>query len=162
MAGDTNFEWRILSVDGFSACECTTDTVCQPCYEYYQRQYHAGRDPGAPCPTQPVTPNVERHEFASGMVRDIEANKTDYTRLLDGPMLERWARHLKAGETRYPDVAPGVANWTLANGQEELRRFKVSALRHMIQWLRGDTNEDHAAAVYFNINGAEYVKERLG
>jgi hypothetical protein len=31
----------------------------------------------------------------------------------------------------------------------------------MFQWFRGDSDEDHAAAVIFNINGFEYVKEKL-
>lgn len=102
-----------------------------------------------------------RKQFASGMVRDVEAGKTDYTRVLDGPMLDRWAAHLTKAETRYPDIAPGVANWTLANGPEELERFRKSAFRHFRQWLRGDQDEDHAAAVLFNINGYEYVKARM-
>jgi hypothetical protein len=101
-----------------------------------------------------------RQEFESGMVRDTTEGKTDYTRILDGPMFDRWADHLSKGAVKYPDVAPGVANWTLANGDEDLARFKKSAMRHFRQWLRGDVDEDHAAAVYFNVNGAEYVKGR--
>lgn len=102
-----------------------------------------------------------REQFTSGMVRDTQEGKTDYTRVLDGPMLDRWAEHLTKGARKYPDVAPGVANWTLASGQPELVRFKKSAFRHFRQWLRGDSDEDHAAAVYFNINGYEYVRVRL-
>ena len=103
----------------------------------------------------------KRQEFASGMVRDTQDNKTDFTRILDGPMFDRWATHLTNGETKYPDVSPGIPNWTLANCESELARFKKSALRHFRQWLRGDTDEDHAAAVFFNVNGAEYVKGKL-
>lgn len=105
-----------------------------------------------------VKDSGERKEFASGMVRDVEANKTDYTAILDGPMFDRWAEHLTKAKAKYADIAPGVANWTLAAGEEELVRFRKSALRHLRQWLRGDVDEDHAAAVFFNINGAEYVK----
>lgn len=102
-----------------------------------------------------------RQSFQSGMVRDTQDGKADFTRTLDGPMFDRWAMHLTKGEKKYPDVTPGVPNWTLAAGTEELIRFKKSAFRHFRQWLRGDTDEDHAAAVFFNINGAEYVKEKL-
>lgn len=102
-----------------------------------------------------------RQEFASGMVRDTETGKIDYSRVLDGPMVERWATHLTKGATKYPDIAPGVPNWTLAEGHEELQRFKKSALRHFMQWYRGDHDEDHAAAVFFNINGKEYVVDKL-
>lgn len=108
-----------------------------------------------------VKDSGKRQKFDSGMVRDTQDGKVDYTRLLDGPMLHRWAVHVTKAEVKYPDIAPGVPNWTLANSEEEKQRFKTSAFRHMIQWLRGDTDEDHAAAVMFNINGYEYVKEKL-
>jgi len=58
-------------------------------------------------------------------------------------------------------IKPGVRNWMKASGEAELERFKQSAFRHFIQWMRGDTDEDHGAAVMFNINGAEYVKQAL-
>jgi len=98
----------------------------------------------------------KRIEFDSGMVRDITDDKIDYTLALDGPMFERYARHLTDGAKKYDK-----RNWLKASGQEELDRFKESALRHMIQWLRGDTDEDHAAAIWFNVNGVEMVKEKL-
>ena len=101
-----------------------------------------------------------RQEFASGMVRDTTAGKVDYSRALDGPMFDRWAAHLTRAETKYPDVAPGVPNWTLARGSEEYQRFRKSALRHFLQWFRYEVDEDHASAVFFNINGAEYVRAR--
>ena len=103
----------------------------------------------------------KRQKFESGMVRDTQDNKVDFTRIFDGPMVDRWADHLTKGEKKYPDISPGVPNWTLANGKKELTRFEKSAMRHMLQWFRGETDEDHAAAVFFNMNGAEYVKERL-
>lgn len=103
----------------------------------------------------------ERKEFASGMVRDTSDGKTDYARVLDGPMLDRWAVHMTKGAIKYHDPKPGSPNWLLANGEEELTRFKKSAIRHFIQWFRGERDEDHAAAVFFNINGVEYVREKL-
>lgn len=102
----------------------------------------------------------KRKEFESGMVRD-SGEKPRYNRCLTGPMFKRWAEHLHKGALKYPDVSPGVPNWTLANEEEELQRFKDSALSHMIDWLEGKVDEDHAAGVFFNINGAEYVKEAI-
>lgn len=32
----------------------------------------------------------------------------------------------------------------------------------MMQWINGETDEDHAAAIIFNIAGAEHVKSKLG
>lgn len=98
----------------------------------------------------------QRTEFASGMVRDVTEGKVDYSLLRDGPMFLRWAIHLTKGAVKY-----AKRNWTKAAGQEEYERFKESAARHFEQWINGDTDEDHAAAVFFNINGAEYVKGRL-
>lgn len=103
----------------------------------------------------------KREEFTSGMVRDTQEGKLDYWRVFIGPMIKRWAAHVTKGAVKYPDVQLGVPNWTLAAGEEELHRFKASAVRHMIQWLEGAVDEDHAAAVIFNINGAEYVKGKL-
>lgn len=90
------------------------------------------------------------------MVRDITEGKIDFLLVRDGPMLLRWATHLTNGAKKY-----AKRNWMQANGEEELERFKESAARHFEQWLRGDVDEDHAAAVLFNINGAEYTKDRL-
>lgn len=101
-----------------------------------------------------------RQEFAGGMVRDTTEGKTNYLSVRFGPMLRRWATHLTAGRAKYPDPEPGVPNWTLAEGVAEFLRAKESAARHFEQWLAGDRDEDHAAAVFFNINLAEYVLER--
>lgn len=108
-----------------------------------------------------VKDSGERQQFKSGMVRDVTTDKANFLKLLDGPMLQRWAVHLTKGAIKYPDVEIGVANWTLANGKAEYQRAKESALRHMIQYLQGDRTEDHAAAVFFNLNLAEYVREKL-
>lgn len=104
----------------------------------------------------------ERKEFSTGMVRDVDTNKPQYHRVLEGPMFTRWQEHLTKGAVKYPDNPDGSANWTKARTFEELRRFKQSALRHFMQWYMDHGDEDHAAAVFFNINGAEYTKEQIG
>jgi dATP/dGTP diphosphohydrolase len=107
-----------------------------------------------------VKDSGQRQEFKSGMIRDT-GDKPRYLRIFTGPMARRWAEHLHKGMKKYPDVKPGVPNWTLASGEAELQRFKESALDHMIKWLHGETDEDHGAAIFFNVNGAEYVKEKI-
>lgn len=103
----------------------------------------------------------EHAQFASGMIRDTSKGKADFHRVVDGPMFERWVALLtKAAAEKYHDIAPGVPNWTVAESEDEYQRFKQSAFRHFVQWFRGDRDEDHAAAVFFNINGAEYVRGR--
>jgi hypothetical protein len=103
-----------------------------------------------------VKDSGERMVFASGMMRDLSIDKTDYSLIYDGPMLDRWAELLTKGAVKYDP-----RNWMKASGDAEYERFRSSAARHFRQWFRGDVDEDHAAAVYFNINGAEYVKGRM-
>lgn len=88
----------------------------------------------------------------SGMNRESEDGKVDYTLLRDGPMFRRWAELLTAAIP-----VRGRRNWMLAEGDDDLARFRRSAARHFEQWLAGETDEDHAAALFFNVNGAEYV-----
>ncbi len=103
----------------------------------------------------------QRVQFASGMVRDVATDKTDYELIFNGPMADRWAEHLTKGARKYPDASPGVPNWTLAAGKAELVRARKSFVRHVFQYLKGDVDEDHAAAILFNVNLMEYVKARL-
>ena len=98
----------------------------------------------------------ERRQFASGMQRDTTTGKLDYSLVLDGPLFKRWAELMDRGAKKYDK-----RNWMRAASEEELARFKESALRHFVQWWWGETDEDHAAATVFNINGALYVEQRL-
>lgn len=102
-----------------------------------------------------VKDSGKREQFDSGMVRDTTEGKTDTLLTRDGPMFWRWAVHLTKGAVKY-----SKRNWMRANGPTEEERFKESAARHFEQWLQGETDEDHAAAVFFNINGYEYVRTR--
>lgn len=103
-----------------------------------------------------VKDSGKRAEFQSGMVRDVNEDKTLWHLIFEGPMLRRFAVHLTKGAAKY---SPG--NWLKAEGDAELSRFRESAFRHFMQWYGGEDDEDHAAAVYFNINGAEYVREKM-
>lgn len=100
-----------------------------------------------------------REEYESGMKRDTAEGKPRYDLtvplLMEHPMLERWAIHMGKGAKKYGD-----RNWEKAMGVEEYKRFKQSAFRHFMQWFMGERDEDHAAAVFFNIQGAEYCSEK--
>jgi hypothetical protein len=108
-----------------------------------------------------VKDSGKRQQFDSGMMRDTQEGKLDIWRVFVGPLVERLAAHVTKGATKYPDIKPGVPNWTLAAGEQELWRFKFSAARHFWQWFIGVKDEDHFAATVFNMNGHEYVKEKL-
>lgn len=98
----------------------------------------------------------ERAEFESGMRRDTEAGKPRFDLMLpegvpyEEQMLTRYAALLGRGAEKYDE-----RNWEKANSKAELDRMKSSAFRHFIQWLTGERDEDHAAAVIFNIVAAE-------
>lgn len=101
-----------------------------------------------------------RETFASGAMRDPSTGKLKWSRIFFGPMARRWAQHLTTAEAKYPDAAPGVPNFSLISSVEEKLRYKESALRHFMSWYHEETNEDHASAVFFNINGVEIIKAK--
>ena len=112
-----------------------------------------GDGPGAP---QYITKDSgKREEFSTGMQRDTQDDKPRYD-LIDRAFLKRWAELMARGAKKY-----GEKNWRKAATTEELTRFRSSAIRHMFQYLEGDRTEDHAAAIAFNIAGAEMVEEKL-
>lgn len=104
-----------------------------------------------------------REEYNSGMVRDSQKNKArfDLLRPKDVPysaqFLTRVAELMTRGAEKY-----GLRNWEMANSEEELERFENSAERHLMQYLSGETDEDHAAAVVFNLLAAETLRWKLG
>jgi len=105
----------------------------------------------------------ERKSFESGMNRDSDSNKPKFDLLIpkgqnyEDTLLYRWAMLLKRGADKY-----GLRNWELADSIEEMERFKSSASRHFVQWL-SDINdeEDHVAAILFNLNAVEFLKQKL-
>lgn len=102
----------------------------------------------------------ERVEFSTGMQRDTSKSKARFDLITpknipyEKQMLTRWAELMARGAEKY-----NARNWEKASTQEEIDRFKESAFRHFMQWFFGENDEDHAAAVFFNITGAEYTKE---
>lgn len=103
----------------------------------------------------------KRKEFSTGMRRDLSDSKERYDLVVPlncpEPMLKRWAELMQRGAVKY-----GERNWEKARTTEELMRFRESAFRHFMQWYLGQSDEDHAAAVMFNIQGAEFVRDKIG
>jgi Domain of unknown function (DUF5664) len=104
----------------------------------------------------------ERQSYDSGMVRDVQEGKPRFDLMwplnvpFDEQFMTRIAMHLTKGIAKY-----GERNWEKADSQEELDRFRASAMRHLMQWYCGDRDEDHAAAVVFNLISAETVEYKL-
>jgi len=101
----------------------------------------------------------ERMDYPSGMKRDKQDGKPDFSLCLipempyNEQLLTRWAALMTRGAEKY-----GRRNWQLADSEEELERFKGSAMRHFMQFITGETDEDHAAATLFNINCIVYLE----
>ena len=96
----------------------------------------------------------KRKVFKTGMQRDSE-NKILYD-LLPLFIRNRVAEHLTKGAEKY-----SKRNWEKACTEEELERFIASAERHFNEWLAGYEDEDHVAALIFNLCGAEMVIAKL-
>lgn len=97
----------------------------------------------------------ERAAFASGMVRDTQTGKPRYGLIPRGP-LKRLAELYSRGAEKY-----AARNWEKADSADELERFAESAFRHLMQLLDGETDEDHGAAVVFNVFAIMWLRERL-
>lgn len=104
----------------------------------------------------------ERAVFASGMQRDTEAGKPRFDLLipLDIPYAEQFltrvAELMGRGAEKYED-----RNWEQADSKEELARMKSSAIRHFMQWICGEQDEDHAAATVFNLIAHESTSYKI-
>jgi len=102
----------------------------------------------------------KRQEFATGMKRDTNEGKKRYDLMFPlsvvTGLIDRLADHLANGAKKYEE-----RNWEKASTPKEFARFRESALRHIVEWYHNDFEEDHAAAVVFNLMGAELVRQKL-
>lgn len=107
-------------------------------------------------------PSSDRVTFEGGGMRDSQAGKPRFDLLLpegvpfERQYLTRVARLLAKGADHYED-----RNWEKFQDQNALDRAKASAFRHFMQWITGETDEDHAAAIFFNVQAVEFIKDRL-
>lgn len=78
--------------------------------------------------------------------REDKSDKLDYT-LIPLEQLTRLAWLYTRGAKIYWEH-----NWTKSYGSEEYREWmRKSAYRHFIQWMKWETDEDHAMAIVFNV-----------
>jgi hypothetical protein len=104
----------------------------------------------------------DRVEYDSGMQRDTNGGKPRFDLMIpkgvpfEDLYLTRIARLYQRGAVKYEP-----RNWEKADSQEELDRAYESAFRHFMQWYAGEGDEDHAAAVFFNINEAETIHTKM-
>lgn len=97
----------------------------------------------------------ERQEFASGAVRDITGQKPRPD-LISPFFMERLGQHLGQGAKKY-------SAWNWAKGIPNSRCYE-SLMRHLMQFAKGYTDEDHLAAaacnIMFMIHNEETMSQR--
>lgn len=97
-----------------------------------------------------VVPPGDRRTFASGMERDGTPGKGRFD-LVSPFALQRLAKHYENGCKHHAD-----RNWELG---APLCTFYDSAMRHMLKWLMGQTEEDHLAAASWNLFAILHFEE---
>lgn len=151
------YEWHNFHGDGDLCIGTISGSEGKACGKTREDEIHS--DQRKP---QWMNDTGQRTYYSNGMMREVNPDKPAFDLLLpkgikyEDQMLTRFAQLLAKGAKKY---AP--RNWELGVGLEEYERAKASALRHMMQWLNGEEDEDHAAAVYFNIMQAEYIRTKL-
>lgn len=90
--------------------------------------------------------------FASGAVRDKKTGKGRCD-LLPACVLLRLAKHYERGAERY-----GEYNWKQGI---PCHSFVDSALRHLLKYMDGWTDEDHLIAAIWNLCGLAWTEEKL-
>jgi len=104
----------------------------------------------------------DRKNFDSGMEREPQTGKPRFDLLIpkDQPynetLLYRGAMLMSRGADKY-----SIRNWEKANSEEEKDRFKSAALRHLMQVMSDEQDEDHLAGVLFNILGIAFMEWKL-
>lgn len=103
--------------------------------------------------TDSVLPDSgERTNFDTGAVRDASAGKGTPS-LIPPIAIRKMARRFEDGATKY-----GRDNWMKGI---PLSRYQDSLMRHLLQWAEGDTTEDHAGAVLWNMACAAWTEEQI-
>lgn len=92
-----------------------------------------------------------RREFETGAVRDMQEGKGRCD-LLPACALLRLAKHYEAGAMKYE-----ARNWEKGI---PISVMIDSAMRHLLKYMDGQTDEDHLAAVAWNILGAMWMEEK--
>lgn len=105
----------------------------------------------------------ERVVNEAGFVKEPDDGRPDLSwlfeveglELVPRELIERVALHYARGAQKYaPD------NWRKGTDEGALARFRRSLTRHIFQWFRGETDEDHAAAITFNVWAVEINSSR--
>lgn len=93
----------------------------------------------------------ERTVFDTGAVRDMHEGKGRFD-LLPMCVLMRLAKHYEAGAKKYAE-----RNWEQG---VPAHSFADSAMRHLVKYMDGQTDEDHLIAAIWNLCGLAWTEEK--
>ena len=122
-----------------------TEEICTKCWDREVEEVETDVDSG-------IKSNGEMTVFASGAVRDKKIGKGRCD-LLPACVLLRLAKHYERGAERF-----GPYNWQKGI---PCHSFADSALRHMLKYMDGWTDEDHLIAAIWNLCGLAWTEEKL-
>ena len=94
----------------------------------------------------------KRQAFEGGAVRDVQEDKPRPD-LICPHFLRRLGLHLARGAKKYAE-----RNWELGMPQS---RAEASLCRHYVAYMAGQTDEDHLAAMAFNVMMLISQEERI-
>jgi len=120
--------------------------------EFFQRDDRYSEDTMSESGFGGIKDSGQREEFDTGSVRDTSEGKPRYD-LISPIALHRLAMHVAAGAKKYGD-----RNWE--KGQP-LQRYIESLERHLQKMKMGATDEDHEAAVMWNIMAFIHTKKMI-
>lgn len=105
-----------------------------------------------------------RRSFSSGAHREMAPGKGRYD-LISPIALHELAKLLEKGALKYTVydddgnvIKQGERNWELGL---PLHSFVDSAMRHLSMLVKGDTDEDHAVAVFWNMMAFIHTREQI-
>lgn len=109
--------------------------------------------------SQVTITTVDKTKFKTGAVRDLESGKEDYTETISWTAFKRYAQYMTSKKSRY-----GSGNFKKGIPIDSYER---SLIRHLQKYMankyeNGDSekNEDHLAAMVFNIFGIMHEEAR--
>ena len=125
-------------------CKISNET-CTKCWDREVEEVETEVENG-------IESSGEMTVFESGAVRDKKTGKGRCD-LLPACVLLRLAKHYERGAERY-----GEYNWKQGI---PCHSFVDSALRHMLKYMDGWTDEDHLIAAIWNLCGLAWTEEKM-
>jgi hypothetical protein len=122
----------------------------------------AAMDLGEVEPDPVIDADPEMAKFEGGGQRSSDEGRPRFDMLFvshmsyDQQVLTRAALRMEEGARKY-----GARNFEEFQDAEALERARASLLRHTIQLVNGETDEDHAAAVIANVVMLSSVEKRV-